>query len=58
MKQTRPETKIIAISGGGAWQNGGFLLETAKSLGADYAFNKPVVINTLVALCKDLSSAG
>ncbi|NCC52885.1 MAG: response regulator [Spartobacteria bacterium] len=55
VKKEFPETRIIAISGGGKFGPKGYLF-MADRLGADAAFSKPVdqnrLLNSVRALCE------
>lgn len=42
IKLTSPETKVIAMSGGGVFLTAEFVLQLARKLGADGAVLKPV----------------
>lgn len=53
IKQLNPSTKIIAVSGGGYNQNLAYLT-IAERLGADRAISKPVKIEALMALIREL----
>ena len=53
IKRLRPQTKIIAISGGGRMDPGDYLT-IAKSVGADRALMKPFDIQELVAVVDEL----
>ncbi len=53
--QKAPETKIIAISGGGAGLGEG-LLEMAQDFGAQHTLQKPIVMKELVALVRETLS--
>ena len=46
LRRTKPDVKIIAVSGGGSTQHADFL-DMAKKLGADRVFAKPVDLNEL-----------
>ncbi|MEQ8194099.1 MAG: response regulator [Rhodospirillales bacterium] len=50
-KQFRPETPIIAISGGGRFRTDAYL-KFAEELGADHTLNKPFTDDDLLALVK------
>jgi CheY-like chemotaxis protein len=51
-----PDASIIAISGGGGYGSGSEYLRTAKMLGADATFEKPVASNQLRAAVDDIAS--
>ena len=53
IKQKYPETKIIAISGGGRMEPGDYLV-IAEQVGADRTLVKPFDIRVLVATVDDL----
>jgi len=52
VRKSHPNTKIIAISGGSPIRETD-LLGWAKELGADYAFQKPVACDELLAAVDD-----
>lgn len=54
IKQRWPAIRIIAISGGGHGLDSGYLLDTARALGAHAALRKPIDRNELKELVKDL----
>ena len=53
MKKLKPELKIIAISGGGRISADNYL-NTAKSFGADRAFQKPFKQSVIVGAVREL----
>jgi CheY-like chemotaxis protein len=53
IKEMKPSTKIIAISGGGKAGPGNYL-DLAKVLGADEVFSKPFSINDLMKKIEEL----
>jgi len=53
VKEKKPETKIIAISGGGKAGPGSYLL-IARKLGADQVFSKPFLPSELIQKVKDI----
>ncbi len=57
LKEDYPETKIIAISGGGRI-GPELYLPTAKELGADRVFSKPFEIEELTEAIKELLNNG
>jgi DNA-binding response OmpR family regulator len=50
------DVPIIAMSGGGESDEGANLLEIARPLGAVRTFEKPIRLNDLVALVRDVLS--
>jgi DNA-binding response OmpR family regulator len=56
IRRERPETKIIAISGGGRIRNVDFL-DMARSLGADDAIPKPFQAEELLSRLRRLAAA-
>jgi len=54
LKADFPDTKIIAISGGGPFKDKDNLLVIAKKLGADYALTKPFKIEDLLKATGEL----
>lgn len=52
--EIRPDTKIIAMSGGGRQGNVDFL-ETARALGASLTFNKPFNLRELIGGIEQLA---
>lgn len=53
LKTELPEVKIIAISGKG-FLEGEHVLEIAKHLGADHTIKKPMKINQLLTVIKEM----
>jgi YesN/AraC family two-component response regulator len=53
LRKKKPELKIIAISGGGKFQFGGYLT-SAKHLGADRVFQKPLDHKEFIQAVSDL----
>jgi YesN/AraC family two-component response regulator len=53
LRKKKPELKIIAISGGGRFQFGGYL-NSAKHLGADRVFQKPLDHKEFIQAVSDL----
>ena len=53
IRQIKPETKIIAISGGGKAGPGSYL-HIAKKLGADHVFSKPFLPYELVQKVREI----
>lgn len=53
IRSISPQTKIIAISGGGSTKNMSFL-QLAKQVGADHTLSKPVKPDTLLLAIKTL----
>ncbi len=56
LRRVCPQTKIVAISGGYQW-SGPSMLEVAKRLGADLAFEKPFDMETFLQCLRELSHA-
>jgi CheY-like chemotaxis protein len=56
IKKNSPDTKIIAVSGGGTTRNMSFL-EFAEKLGADRTLEKPIRCEQLLANVKELIGA-
>lgn len=56
LRKKKPELKIIAISGGGRFQFEGYLT-SAKHLGADRVFQKPLDHKELIQAVSDLLNA-
>ena len=56
LRRKKPELKIIAISGGGRFNYEGYLT-SAKLLGADLSFQKPLVHKEFVQAISDLIKA-
>ena len=54
LRRLRPETKIVAISGGGRSGRGEDLLRHAGIFGAHYTMAKPLVMKELVSLVNQL----
>jgi len=57
LKRVKPETKIVAISGGGSSGRGQDLLMHATLMGAHHTMAKPIVMKELVALVQSLVPA-
>ncbi|MBC2705829.1 response regulator [Desulfobacula sp.] len=55
IKKINPDTKIIAMSGGGVVEPEMYL-DLAKNFGAQYSFNKPIDNEALLAAVKHLMS--
>jgi len=53
IRKVKPETKIIAISGGGKAGPGSYL-NIAKTLGADHVFSKPFLPSELVQKVREI----
>lgn len=53
IKELKPSTKIIAISGGGKAGPGNYL-NLAKALGADEVFSKPFSITVMISKIEEL----
>jgi DNA-binding response OmpR family regulator len=53
IRQIKPETKIIAISGGGKAGPGSYL-HIAQKLGADQVFSKPFLPSELVQKVREI----
>ncbi len=53
LRVSNPDLKIIAVSGGGRIDSGTFL-ESAKLLGADLTFGKPLDFNDLLEAIEEL----
>ena len=53
IREIKPSTKIIAISGGGKAGPGSYLLMASK-LGADFVFSKPFLPSELVQKVKEI----
>ncbi len=49
LRDSHPDVKIVAISGGGAGQLAEFAMNTASKFGADVALQKPVDNDTILA---------
>ena len=49
LRDSHPDVKIVAISGGGAGQRIDFAIDMASKLGADMALQKPVDNEILLA---------
>ncbi|HAM10020.1 MAG: hypothetical protein A2X05_07940 [Bacteroidetes bacterium GWE2_41_25] len=56
LRRKNPELKIIAISGGGRFQYEGYL-SSAKHLGANMVFQKPLDLKALMSGISDLLQA-
>jgi CheY-like chemotaxis protein len=53
IKEIKPSTKVIAISGGGKAGPGSYLLMAGK-LGADHVFSKPFLPSELIQKVKEI----
>ena len=53
LKRRKPETKVIAMSGGGRFSPEGYL-KSAEALGADRTFVKPFFHNEMLDAVKEL----
>lgn len=53
IKKIKPETKIIAISGGGKAGPGSYLM-IARKLGADHVFSKPFLPSELLQKVREI----
>jgi CheY-like chemotaxis protein len=49
-----PDSKIIAVSGGGSRLNGESCLELARSSGAQQVFTKPIDVDELLTTLRDM----
>ncbi len=56
IKSARPQTRIIAVSGGGEILSSSYV-KVAEKLGADAALQKPVDIDELCRVVSDLAGA-
>lgn len=56
LKRDYPDVRVIAISGGGRFSPFSYL-QTAKKLGADFTFEKPVDLEDLLSAIGDLAHA-
>jgi len=54
LRRRWPDSKIIAISGGGSFVNADECIEWAKNMGVDRAFTKPFQGDELLASVKNL----
>jgi len=57
LRDAVPDVAIIAISGGGGYGSGAQYLQTAKMLGADATFEKPVASDELRAAIDEIASS-
>ena len=53
IKSRWPDTRVVAISGGGKGLNTGYLLSIAKALGADAVYEKPLRASGFLDIVRD-----
>lgn len=56
LRRSFPETKIIAISGGGRLKDPGNVLQMARMFGASWTFSKPIDRDVLLDVVRELVS--
>ncbi len=57
LRETHPELKIVAMSGGGSFLNSAAAVGLAEKLGADAVMQKPVDNEALLARIEELAQA-